>query len=89
MVKVLELTPYSLGGLAALVVLVAMAEYLITLLEVREDTQIKEEAMGRTIIITLTTVHKCLAKREGGSVTRALNNDSSLSLAHHPVVKTR
>ena len=77
--KVLELTPYSLVGLAALVVLVAMEEYLITQLEEWEDTQIKEEATGRTIIITLTTVHKCHAKREGGNVTRALNNDLNLS----------
>ena len=66
-------------GLEALTVLLAMEECRITKLEAWEDTQTKEEATGKAIIITLTTVHKCLAKREGGNVTRALNSDLSLS----------
>ena len=66
-----------------------MEEYPITLLVAWEDTQTKEGAMGKAIIITLTIVLKCHAKREEGNVTRALNSDLSLSLVHHPVVKTR
>ena len=77
--KVLELTPYSLVELQALMVLVAMEECLITQLEAWEDTRTKEEAMDKAIIITLTTVHRCHAKKGGENVTRALNSDSSLS----------
>ena len=87
--KVLELTPYSLVGLQVSVVLVTMEECLITKLEAWEDTQTKEEATGKAIIITLTTVHRCHVKRGEENVTKALNSDLSLSLAHHPAVKTR
>ena len=66
-------------GLEALTVLLAMEECRITKLEAWEDTRIKEEAMGRTIIITLTTAHRCPVKREGENVTRAQSNDLSLS----------